>query len=87
MPQNICDVPKCDRAIPAGRGTKGGPRMCGRCLGALSYAKKHGKGWLAEYTERLQFRVERAEYVEPLIGRILKRARQRVADARARVAH
>lgn len=84
--KRVCDVPGCGREISAGCGSHGGLEICGRCRSALTYARRQGPKWLAEYRERLHFRVERGEYMSPLMGKILKRAAQRVAEARARAA-
>lgn len=85
MAKKYCDVPKCGNEIPEGRGSMGGLEVCNRCRSAVYHWRKVGSKGLQAYTESLEFRASRADYVQPLIGRILKRARERVAEARANV--
>jgi hypothetical protein len=80
----MCDVPECGREIPDGRGSQGGLEICDRCRSAVTYARRLGPKWLAERKERLHFLSGRSEYIQPLVGKILRRAAKRVAEARAR---
>ena len=85
MAKKYCDVPDCGNEIPEGRGSHGGLEVCNRCRSAVYSWRKRGGKALQNYMEQLRFRATRADYVQPLVGRILKRAAERVADARASV--
>jgi hypothetical protein len=84
--QRFCDVDGCGNEIPEGRGSHGGLECCDGCLSARYYWRKKGPKALEARKERLQFFVERADYLMPLIGKMLKHAKAKVAEAKARAA-
>ena len=85
MAKKYCDVPECGQEIPEGRGSHGGLEICDRCKSALYHWKKLGPRALNDYASKLHFRAARVEYVQPMVGRILKRAAERVAEVRRAV--
>lgn len=82
----VCSVPDCGESMPDGRGSQGGLEMCNRCIGSVYRWRKLGPKALAHYQETLAFRAGRADFVQPLVGRILKRAAARMSEARQRAA-
>ena len=85
MSKKFCDVPECGAEIPEGRGSHGGMELCNRCLGSFYRWRKLGARALQHYSETLHFRTARVQYVQPLVGRMLKRAAERVAEVRRAV--
>jgi hypothetical protein len=83
--KKVCDVPECGNEIPEGRGSHGGLELCDRCKSALYHWRKLGPKALNHYSETLRFRASRVEYVQPLVGRLLKRAAERVSEARRQI--
>jgi len=85
--KRLCDVAWCDNQISEQTGTKGGLPICKSCAQVRYYWRRNGADALSAYKERLRFRASRVEYLEPYVARIIKRAKQRVARARAQVRH
>lgn len=82
MAKKYCDVPECGVELPDGRGTNGGLELCDRCRGSVYRWRKLGPKALSAYREVLSFRAGRVEYVAPLVGRLVRRALERVSEAR-----
>lgn len=81
MAKQTCDVPTCDNELPEGRGSHGGPTMCDACLSSRYYWRKQGPKALAARRARLQFFVERADYLAPYVGSLIRKARAKVSAA------
>jgi hypothetical protein len=85
--KKYCDVEGCGNEIPEGRGSHGGLECCDGCLSARYYWRKKGPKALEARKERLLFFVDRADYLMPLVGKMLKQARAKVEAAKARAAN
>src|SRR5262245_26465757 len=83
MPRNICDVPGCENEIPDARGSQGGLRICNACSSSRYYWRRQGPRALFARRAKLVFWTSRVDYLEQHIGKIIRQAKRRVAEARA----
>jgi hypothetical protein len=86
MGKRFCEVEDCGVEISDGRGSQGGLPVCDACRGAQYYWNKKGSKALKARRERLQFFDKRFDYLQLHVARLVTDAKERVANARKRVA-